>query len=213
VSERTTIHLLRHGEVHNPEQILYGRLPGYDLSDLGRRMAEVVAGSLSDRNVTELISSPMERARQTAQPLAAAFGLPVDIDERLIEASNLFQGQRFGHGSASPWNPLIWWRFRNPWQPSWGEPYVQIASRMLDAVADARQRARGSEAVLVSHQLPIWTVRSAVERRRLYHDPRHRSCALASLTSLVYEGDTLHSVTYSEPAVDLLPREGQVPGA
>jgi broad specificity phosphatase PhoE len=213
MSERTIVHLLRHGEVHNPDQVLYGRLPGYLLSDLGQRMAEVVAESLADRDITAVVSSPLERARQTAQPLVTALELSVDIDGRLIEASNTFEGQQFGYGSANPWNPLIWWRLRNPWQPSWGEPYVQIAARTLAAVADVRERARGHEAVLVSHQLPIWMARSAVERRRLYHDPRHRECALASLTSLEYDGDTVVSVTYTEPAGDLLPTTDQVPGA
>lgn len=213
MSEHTILHLLRHGEVHNPEQILYGRLPGFPLSDLGRQMAEIVATSLTGRNITVLISSPMERARQTAQPLATALGLSIDLDERLTEANNIFEGQRFGHGSASLWNPSIWWRFRDPWRPSWGEPYVRIASRVLAAVTDARERARGQEAVLVSHQLPIWMARSVVERRRLYHDPRRRKCSLASLTSLEYDDDALVSVTYTEPAGDLLPTSNQVPGA
>ena len=53
--------------------------------------------------------------------------------------------------------------------------------------------------------LPIWIVRSFVERRRLWHDPRRRQCTLASLTSFTYQGDRIVSVGYSEPARDLVP--------
>jgi broad specificity phosphatase PhoE len=71
---------------------------------------------------------------------------------------------------------------------------------MLAAVESARDAARGHEAVLVSHQLPIWTLRLHVEGRRYVHDPRRRECGLASVTSLTYEGDRLASVSYAEPA-------------
>ena len=57
----------------------------------------------------------------------------------------------------------------------------------------------------MSHQLPIWTVRSFVEGRRLWHDPRKRQCSLASLTTFTYSCDVVVSVSYSEPASDLVP--------
>ncbi len=79
---------------------------------------------------------------------------------------------------------------------------------MLAAMADARDAARGHEALLVSHQLPIWTARSVATGRRLWHDPRKRQCSLASLTSFTYDGDELVSVAYEEPAHDLLPVRG-----
>ena len=205
MSERTVVHLLRHGEVENPEKILYGRLPGYRLSALGREMAETVAKSVKDRDITVLVSSPLERAQETAQPIAEALGLDVLTDERLIEAGNHFQGLRFGVGDGSLRHPAHWPHLRNPFRPSWGEPYTHQAARMLAAMADARDAARGHEALLVSHQLPIWSVRNFVEGRRLWHDPRKRECSLASLTSFIYDGDDIVAVTYSEPAAALLP--------
>jgi broad specificity phosphatase PhoE len=84
---------------------------------------------------------------------------------------------------------------------------------MFAAVDDARDGAWGREAVVVSHQLPIWTVRSKLEGRRLWHDPRKRECTLASLTSLMFEDDELQSVTYSEPAAHLLARASTAVGA
>jgi broad specificity phosphatase PhoE len=201
----TTVHLLRHGEVENPTGVLYGRLPGYRLSALGRTMAQRIADVVADRDITFIVSSPLERAQETAAPAAAQLGLPVRIDERLIEAGNVFEGLTFGVGEGSLWRPAHWRHLRNPFRPSWGEPYAAQAKRMLAAMAAARDAARGHEALCVSHQLPIWTARSAVEGRRLWHDPRKRQCSLASLTSFTYAGDEIVSLSYSEPARDLLP--------
>jgi broad specificity phosphatase PhoE len=203
--ETTTVHLLRHGEVHNPAGVLYGRLPGYHLSELGRAMAERIAVHLEGSDLTCLVSSPLERAQETAAPVAKVLGLPVATDDRLIEAANVFEGETFGVGDGSLRRPVHWLHLRNPLRPSWGEPYAEIATRMLGAVAAARDAARGHEALCISHQLPIWTARSFATGRRLWHDPRKRQCTLASLTSFTYRGNQLVSVSYEEPAHDLLP--------
>jgi broad specificity phosphatase PhoE len=202
---RTLVHLLRHGEVDNPAKILYGRLPGYHLSELGRAMARRVAETVAERDLTHIVTSPLERARETAEPIADKLGLTPTVDERLIEAANVFEGQTFGVGDGSLRRPASWKHLRNPFRPSWGEPYRQIVVRMLAAMAVARTAALGHEALLVSHQLPIWTVRSYAEGRRLWHDPRQRQCTLASMTTFTYEGDAIVSVDYAEPAADLLP--------
>jgi len=209
--ETTVVHLLRHGEVYNPTGILYGRLPGFRLSEAGEAMAEKAARWFVGRDVTHLVSSPLERAQQTARPIADTLGLPVEIDERLIEAGNAFEGMRVAGGRGVFRRPANWWKLRNPWGPSWGEPYVEIAARMLAAVEAARDAARGHEAVCVSHQLPIWTLRLHLTGRRYLHDPRRRECALASVTSVTYRGDRFESVSYAEPAGATDP--DAVPGA
>lgn len=203
--ETTVVHLMRHGEVHNPEGVLYGRLPGYHLSELGRQMADRVAEHLADRDITHVVASPLERAQETAAPIAKLHGLDVAVDGGLIEADNIFQGKTFGVGDGSLRNPAYWRYLTNPFKPSWGEPYIEQVVRMMGALAKARDAARGHEAVCVSHQLPIWIVRSFAERRRLWHDPRNRQCSLASLTSFTYEDDRIVSIGYREPARDLLP--------
>ncbi|MFC4529840.1 histidine phosphatase family protein [Sphaerisporangium dianthi] len=207
MTESTVVHLLRHGEVHNPQGLLYGRLPGYHLSENGRSMAEVVAKALAGRDIVALCSSPLERAQETAAPIAQTLDLPVQTDERLIEADNIFQGHAVGGMFRAPRNLRHMW---NPARPSWGEPYVEIVRRMRAAIDAARSRARGHEVVMVSHQLPIWVIRLAAEGRRLWHDPRRRQCALASLTSFTFEGDRLASVGYSEPAGALVKPAGPV---
>jgi broad specificity phosphatase PhoE len=207
----TTVHFLRHGEVDNPDHVMYGRLPGYHLSAVGRRMAERAAKALLDGDVTYLASSPLERAQETAAPLATALGLPVHVDERLLEAENSFQGKPFGPGDRAWAHPSAWPLLRNPFRPSWGEPYARIAARMLAAAWSARDAAEGHEAVCVSHQLPIWTLRRLVEDKPLSHIPNYRQCGLASLTSITFTGDAALRVTYSEPAGPESP--GTTPGA
>jgi broad specificity phosphatase PhoE len=213
MSERTIVHLLRHGEVFNPEKILYGRLSGYHLSDLGRQMAQRAAEYFADRDVTVVTASPLERAQETATPIAATLGLSIGVDERLIEAGNVFEGRPFGVGDGALRQPKAWVHLRNPFKPSWGEPYVEIAHRMRTAVDAARDAAVGHEAVLVSHQLPIWVTRLNAEHRRYLHDPRRRECSLASVTSFEFSGEKLVTVSYAEPSRDLLPGAQKVAGA
>ncbi|MEU7105293.1 histidine phosphatase family protein [Streptomyces sp. NPDC046215] len=204
-SEITVVHLMRHGEVHNPEGVLYGRKAGYHLSELGLRMADRVAEHLAGRDITHVVASPLERAQETALPISKAHGLELVTDERLIEAENVFEGKTFGVGDGALKKPANWKYLTNPFRPSWGEPYIEQVVRMMGALGAARDAARGHEAVCVSHQLPIWIVRSFAERRRLWHDPRKRQCTLASLTSFTFRGDKIVSVGYSEPARDLVP--------
>lgn len=205
MTETTLVHLLRHGEVHNPGGVLYGRSSGFVLSELGRAMAERVATTIGDRDITHLRSSPLERAQETGRPLAQARGLEIVTDERVIESSNVFEGRHFGHGKNALRDPRTWRHLWNPFRPSWGEPYRDIVTRMMGAIHDARDAARGHEAVIVSHQLPIWITRLHVEDRSFLHDPRKRQCTLCSLTTLHFVDDTLAQVSYSEPAGDLIP--------
>jgi broad specificity phosphatase PhoE len=196
----TVIHLVRHGEVDNPAGVLYGRLPGFALSELGRKMALQARDALIGRDVTVVRSSPLERAVQTAEPIAAEFGITPTTDDRLIESSNFFEGKTFGVGDGSLRNPSVWRHLWNPFRPSWGEPYAEVAARMLAAIADARDAAAGHEAVLVSHQLPIEVVRRSLEGQHLWHRPDRRRCALASITAVRYDGDRLLGIDYMEPA-------------
>lgn len=197
---------MRHGEVHNPDSILYGRLPGYNLSELGRKMAQMVADDFSSRdaNVTHVVASPLERAQQTARPMAEAFGLPLHIDQRVIEAGSKLQGQPISARPALLLKPGNLRHLFNPLSPSWAEPYTEQVTRMIEAIKAARTAAEGAEAVIVSHQSPIWTTRLFLEGRSFVHDPRTRQCTLASVTTLIFEDTTLVGMGYREPAGELL---------
>ena len=200
---RTIVHLVRHGEVDNPAGLLYGRLPDFHLSELGKEMAERVAEYFRERDVVHLGSSPLERAQETAAPLAEALDLPVVIDARVMEAANYFEGLRVSFKGVLR-HPRNWLYFRNPFKPSWGEAYTEILARMAPAMRDAATAALGHEAVIVTHQLPIWVARSNAEGRRMVHDPRKRTCTLGSVTSFTYIDAHVTSVGYAEPAAELL---------
>ncbi|HXR42417.1 MAG TPA: histidine phosphatase family protein [Acidothermaceae bacterium] len=200
MTTRTVVHLLRHGEVDNPAGVLYGRLPNYHLSEAGVLMAKRAAAALEGHDIVLIVSSPLERALETATPVAEQFELQIRTDDRLIEPTNFFEGRTFGVGDGALRHPANWRHLVNPFRPSWGEPYAEVAARVLAAVTTARDAARGHEAVCVSHQLPIWTARRKIERKRLWHDPRRRQCALGSLTSLVFDDDDVVAVRYLEPS-------------
>ncbi len=208
----TVVHVMRHGEVHNPGGVLYGRLAGYSLSERGRLMAQAAADALTDNDITYVVASPLERAQETAAPVAAAHELEVHVDDRLIESASHFEGLTVGRGDGALWRRRHWKAYTNPFTPSWGEPYGEIAVRMTQALEDARTHAEGHEAVMVSHQLPVWTLRRALERKRLWHHPRHRRCTLASITSVRFHGGEPVGISYSEPAAHLLPGALDVTG-
>ncbi|MEV6605053.1 histidine phosphatase family protein [Kutzneria sp. NPDC051319] len=197
---------MRHGEVHNPTGILYGRLPGFRLSAQGEKQAIRVAEHLADRDIVHVVASPLERAQQTAGPIVDSHRLELVTDDRLIEADNQFEGLKVSVGDGALRSPKHWAKLRNPFEPSWGEPYLKIAHRMLGAVHRARAAAAGHEAVCVSHQLPVWTTRLFLEGKHMWHDPRKRQCSLASLTTLTFEDEMLVRVSYSEPAGSTDPR-------
>lgn len=203
------IHLVRHGEVHNPTRVLYGRLPEFHLSERGRRMAALAAESLSGHPIASVMASPLIRTRESAQPWLDLFSLELGIDDRLIEPSNLFEGSNIRRAIRA--NPLLAHRLINPWKPSWGEPFTSIADRMMTAVADAHTSVERGEAVLVSHQLPIWMVARTVQGKPLATDPRRRRCSLSSITTLAWDAGAGRSrtgafveVDYQEPAAALL---------
>ena len=196
---RTTVHVMRHGEVHNPEGILYGRLPDYHLSERGRAQAQKVAEVLADRDIVAVIASPLERAQETATPVAARHNLVIDTNTDLIESTNIFEGKRVSPGDGALRDPRNWKYLINPIRPSWGEPYKEVATRMRRALDAARVKAAGHEAVCVSHQLPVEILRRSMNDKWLPHDPRRRMCNLASLNTFVFEGDQLVDWQYLDP--------------
>ena len=195
---RTTVHLVRHGEVYNPKKILYGRMPGYHLSSRGNSMAVATSKFFRGRDVAYLAASPLERAQETARPIAEVTGCEVQTREDILEAGNTFEGLRTKGWRSQLINPVRWRHMTNPLEPSWGEPYQEIFQRMWGAAEDARDTAEGHEAVLVSHQLPIVMVQRHVQGKPLAH--ASRNCDLASVTSLVFDGGDVVDWSYHTPA-------------
>lgn len=197
---------MRHGEVHNPEGVLYGRLPGYRLSELGHQMAEAAALDIGsrDRQISRLIVSPLQRTQESAKPFASAFSLEMQIDERIIEPTNKFEGlPRSGPDSAFK-KPRYWHRYLNPLRPSWGEPYRQIAARVRAAMNEAWDLPSAGDIVMVSHQAPIWIAHLDIAGKALFHNPATRRCELSSITTFEKRGERWFEVDYRSPAEQML---------
>lgn len=206
----TQIHLVRHGEVYNPERVLYGRLPSYGLSDAGHQMAALAAEELASRGreYSKIVASPLQRTQESAAPVSKALGLPIELDERVIEPTNAFEGKRMRGPDSVLKKPSQWRHLVNPFKPSWGEPYRSIADRMKEAMTEAATNVDSGDVVIVSHQLPIWMVHRDVNGKNLFHDPRARRCSLSSITTLEFIDPTkpelgFVEVGYVEPAESL----------
>lgn len=195
------VHLVRHGEVHNPEGVLYGRLPAFNLSERGVRMAELAAAELSRLNhaYRRLLASPLDRTQQSAAPIAEKLGLKVELEPRIIEPSNVFEGFVVGPKTVIR-HPRILLRLFNPWRPGWGEPYRDIADRMFAAIDDAAASVDGGDIVMVSHQLPIVMVQRRLAGKWLAHNPKLRRCSLSSITTLERVHGRWVEIDYREPA-------------
>jgi broad specificity phosphatase PhoE len=198
------LHFVRHGEVFNPKGLLYERLEGFPLSDRGHSMARAAADELASLNrpIGNLFVSPLERTRQSAAPIADQFKLTPQIEERIIEPWNKLRGYPMGaKGILS--KPALAVHLFNPLQPSWGEPYEEIAQRMTDAALSAWEVAGGADVVFVSHQLPIWMTYLSASGLRLPHNPRNRRCSLSSITSFEVNDGKLVAVDYLEPGLKI----------
>jgi len=171
MAETTVVHLLRHGEVHNPNGVLYGRLPGYHLSANGRMMADAAADFFAERPVAAVFASPLERAQETAQPVAERLGLEIITNDQLIESANVLEGKTVTLARLAL-NPANWRYLWNPFKPSWGEPYTEVVTRMRWAIDRARDAG---------------------------HNPKTRQCALGSVTSFTFAGDELTGLSYAVP--------------
>lgn len=196
----TTIHLVRHGKVENPGGVIYGRMPGFRLSELGHRQAEAAAEHLKDHDLGAVWASPLERAQETAGTIAAVHGIGVVTDERLIESDTTLEG--IGRTLKAFFrSPRHWWRLRNPFLPSWGEPFSEIRKRMVAAIDDAVEAAGGGEVVIVSHQTPVVVARMALARN--YAPPwmglARSPCHTGSISTLVIEDGRLVASSYFAP--------------
>lgn len=235
----TTIHFVRHGEVENPEHLLYERLPGFHLSNRGVRMAKATAHYFATapqmREISAIYSSPLERTRETAREIEKALRNIADsayakahcaekcdeecdedsdqssdqsqesdiiLDKRLIEAGNNFRGKCIGYGEGALWKNGNWKLVLNLWRPSWGESYRSIAARVGDFAREQVKNHPGEQIVAVTHESPIWSYRHLLETGHPEHNMLLRKTALASITSITYDCETMRvlSITYVDPA-------------
>jgi broad specificity phosphatase PhoE len=199
------IHLIRHGEVHNPGGVIYGRLPHFHLSEAGHEMAKAAALDLKSRRIKleALFASPLLRTRESAEHVQDVFGIEPITDERLIEPYNIFEGRKVS-AKAIALRPHLVYHLRNPLTPSWGEPFLDIVKRMMEAINDISARVPDGDVAIVSHQLPIWMVHRHLAGERLVHDPRKRRCALSSITTIERDNrGAWTEIDYRDPAASI----------
>ena len=183
---------------------MYGRLPHFHLSENGKKMAEAAAKTLKDLGVkpAKLVVSPLTRTQESAAPIAQIFKATPDLDERIIEPYNMFEGRKVSAKTVLL-RPHLVFHLRNPMQPSWGESYVSVVERMMKAMHEAADSVTDGEVVMVTHQLPIWMVHRHLSGARLAHNPSKRRCALSSITSFEYVDGKFHEVGYLDPAAEI----------
>jgi broad specificity phosphatase PhoE len=198
------LHFVRHGEVFNPKGVLYERIPGFQLSELGHQMAAAAAKQLASENreIVKLLASPLQRTQESAAPVSKEFGLEIEHEPRVIEPWNKFAGHKMG-GRAVLKKPSLALHLYNPQKPSWGEPYQEVAARMTDAAMSAWNSVDTGDVVVVSHQLPIWMLYRFSQGLALPHDPRNRRCSLSSITSFEVVDGKLVEVDYREPGLEI----------
>ena len=198
------LHLVRHGEVFNPDGVLYERIEGFGLSELGHQMASAAAKELKSqgRTISRLLASPLQRTQESAKPWEIEFGLSLGAEPRVIEPWNKFAGLRVGPRALLK-RPSLLLNLYNPMQPSWGEPYREIASRMNEAALESWNSVSGGDVVIVSHQLPIWMLYRSTQGLALPHNPKDRRCSLSSITSFELVDGRLQEVDYLEPGLKL----------
>ena len=156
---KTTIIFVRHGTVKNTKQIIYGRLPGFKLSNEGEKQIKKTADDLKNFPVDLVFTSPLLRAMQSASIIGKMLDIKPKIDNRLIEIKNIFQG-------------ISLEKYKRDIQPhQFDDEYVRrgqesiphIRQRMLKFISAIRKKYKGKTIIAVSHGDPIVILRSAFE--------------------------------------------------
>lgn len=219
-SPYTVLFFIRHGQVENPQKVIYERLPGFHLSEKGQQQVQTTARYLTQLDhavhATALYSSPLDRTVETSQILLKELNttreennlipLSLTTDPHLIEAGNAFRGQRLGHGKATPFSRHNLAKYLNIWKPGWGESYAHISQRMCEFTFDRVDAHPGESFIIISHESPIWTLCQYLETGKASSNVLSRETALASITTLLIEPYThcLKDVWYIDPNKETL---------
>ena len=186
VTRPTTIVLVRHGQTPTTGRILPGRAPGLHLSEEGRRQAEAAARRLARlERVAAVYASPLERARETAMPIARTRGLALRIERGLLELDiGDWTGLRLDRVSKKPeWQTVQ--RYPSGFRFPDGESFVEMQTRMTTTLVRLVERHRGATVIAVSHADPIKAALAHALGMHLDHFQR-LAISPGSLTTIVY---------------------------
>ena len=182
----TTVLLVRHGQTATTGRVLPGRAPGLHLSDDGRRQAEAAAQRIAKlKRVAAVYASPLERARETAMPIARVRGLALRIERGLLELDvGSWTGSRLDRVSKRPeWTTVQ--RYPSGFRFPEGESFVEMQARVTAALARMVEHHPGGVVVAVSHADPI---KAALAHALGMHLDLFQRLAIApgSITTIVY---------------------------
>src|SRR3989344_7974001 len=193
---KTAIYLVRHGEVHNPEKVFYGRLPGFRLSELGKKQAETLGHFLKRRPIAALYTSPLERAKETLTYVGKHFShLTPMVDDRIIEVGSPLEGRSWEELEREQWN---FYRFSEHTRGG-GEHLRDIWKRMRQFLLETAKKHRGQEVLAVSHGEPIMVTHTKLTRKRL-HLPIVRSHWVENAAGITLTFDSFGAVNVSKLA-------------
>lgn len=163
------VHLVRHGEAHNPTEVVYDSLPGFPLSETGAAQARRVSRYLGSQPIVAVWSSPLQRALETATPIAGRSGLPVIVHEELIEWSLLsrWAGTKWADlPSVHPGELEAY--LEKPERLDFAEETLEmLAARMATAIKRIESGSDAGDVVVVGHQDPIQAARLTLTGRSL----------------------------------------------
>lgn len=148
---KTTVHLTRHGEVHNPEKILYGRIPGFVLSETGKQQVHALGKHIAKKKIRHVYTSPLDRTRETASILSTYIPMEhMHPDARLLENATPLEGKPLKEIALHDFNFYATEHIKNG-----GERIADIADRMTQFFEEIRVRHTNEEVLVVSHGDPI----------------------------------------------------------
>jgi broad specificity phosphatase PhoE len=185
----TTISFIRHGQVYNPEKLIYGRLPGFGLSDMGKRQVEGTADYLKQISLAAIYSSPLLRARQTADLIHHYHRqLSIKTASPINEVRFQFEGQPMENMKARNWD------LYTGVSPDFEQP-IDIVNRVKPFLYDLREQYPGKHIALVTHGDVIAFTLLWLYKRALIPQNKHTLDSIgladdypapASITNLIY---------------------------
>jgi len=198
---RTRLYLIRHCDVRNPDGVLYGHLPNFGLSDRGTAQAHALGRYLAQRDVRRIRTSPLLRARETADLIASHLDAPrIDTDEDLVEArfGKYLQGVK---ARQVPWRRPLWLiHMVLPGLLPQDETVPAMAARVRRALLRLLDAEPGAPGACISHGDPIQAFWVEAQGRSRY--ALHRlQCAKGGLLELDYEERRLVHLRYVPPQV------------
>jgi broad specificity phosphatase PhoE len=155
---QTTIYLVRHGEVNNPDGIIYGRLSNFGLTQNGKNQSEKTAEFLADKHIDAIYSSPLKRTKQTAEILQKKLDIPeIYYSDQILEVRTSYEGGKF-----SKLDKLQSEVYLKPLDPS-DETLEQIAQRMMIFLHGVINKNEGKHVVIVTHGDPIMALKAKIK--------------------------------------------------